>query len=90
MGTTYLLTINLTTVHVFHSDFGFVGRGIFHISIAPIGSMQSVNWYVNMLDDTIECEYLGDVVLGDVSRQPADMNANRFWCCGTFALLSSL
>lgn len=66
-----LLSINLTSVHVFEGLLGLVRSLKLDISITP-GQMwvDPVHWQVDHFDFSISGKDLLDVVLGDVPGQP--------------------
>lgn len=66
-----LLSINLTSVHVFEGLLGLIRSLKLHISVAP-GQMwvDPVHRQVDHFDFSISGKDLLDVVLGDIPGQP--------------------
>lgn len=83
-----LLSINLTSVHVFEGLLGIFRSLKLHISIAP-GQVwvESVHWHVNHFYFTICGKDLLNVVLGDVPGQPPKVNFSWFGAWASFPSL---
>lgn len=76
-----LLTVDLTSVHVFQGLLCLVGRLVLHVRITfRQVRVDAVHGHVNHLDLAIGGENLLDVILDDVSCQPAQVDLGGFGC----------
>lgn len=75
----YLLTINLTSVHVLQGLLGILWGLELYIGVAP-GQvrMEPVRWHVDYFDLPVGGENLLDVVLSDISSQSSQVKFGRF------------
>lgn len=76
-----LLTVNLTPVHVFQGLLRLLGRLKLHVGVA-FGQVRvdAVHGHFNHLDLAIGGENLLDVLLDDVSCQPAQVDLSGLGC----------
>lgn len=76
-----LLTINLTSIHVFQGLLSLLRRLVLHVGIA-LGQVrvEAVHGHFNHLDLSISGEDLLDVFLNNVSGQPAQVKLGGFGC----------